>query len=321
MICSRKYRRELHANEIVLLAYYIAAINIEETFHGLMPQGADQRDGGQGTADEEYIPFDGICLTDTFQLYESTATLLEGTFPRKQARVKRQKAAPIRVVIANPPYSAQQEARTTTTRTWHTRTWMTAYGPRTPSASNAKLLKNLYDSYIRAIRWASDRIDEQGSRRHRHEWLIHRREQHGRPPSMPDDEFTCILRLSTCAGNQRTSAKLAAGRGKIFGSGAAHPIAITLLVKNPRQDRPVDEPTTTTLATTSAREEKLTIIRNFAASTASPRRNMDDARANAEHDWINQRDPAFENFPVLGNKETPNSVDTLRALTRLKNQP
>ena len=93
-----KYKHELHANEIVLLAYYIAAINIEETFHGL-------RDGkGKG----EYIPFDGICLTDTFQLYESGQQAFEGAFPENTARVKRQKASPIRVVIANPPYSANQ---------------------------------------------------------------------------------------------------------------------------------------------------------------------------------------------------------------------
>lgn len=52
-----KYTNDIHANEVVLLAYYIAAINIEETFHEL-------------TNNEMYVPFDGIVLTDTFQLYE-----------------------------------------------------------------------------------------------------------------------------------------------------------------------------------------------------------------------------------------------------------
>ncbi len=84
-----KYKHEIHANEIVLLAYYIAAINIEETFHGLH----------QSKGNDEYIPFDGIVLTDTFQLYESKQLTMEGTFPENTARVKRQKASPIRVVI------------------------------------------------------------------------------------------------------------------------------------------------------------------------------------------------------------------------------
>ena len=69
-----KYQHELHANEIVLLAYYIAAINIEETFHGIR----------EATGKNEYLPFNGIVLTDTFQLYESGQQQIEGTFPEKQ---------------------------------------------------------------------------------------------------------------------------------------------------------------------------------------------------------------------------------------------
>jgi predicted helicase len=89
----RKYRDELHANEIVLLAYYIAAINIEETFHGLRGKRGD------------YTPFDGMVLTDTFQMYESKGEWDEKYFPENNRRVKRQKQSPIRVVIGNPPYS------------------------------------------------------------------------------------------------------------------------------------------------------------------------------------------------------------------------
>ena len=92
-----KYKHELHANEIVLLAYYIAAINIEETFHSLRKAAGH---AGSAESKAEYVPFDGICLTDTFQLYESGQQQIEGTFPENSARVKRQKASPIRVVIA-----------------------------------------------------------------------------------------------------------------------------------------------------------------------------------------------------------------------------
>ncbi|PIQ76911.1 helicase, partial [Candidatus Peregrinibacteria bacterium CG11_big_fil_rev_8_21_14_0_20_49_14] len=91
----RKYRKELHANEIVLLAYYIAAVNIENVFHDLTGNS------------EEYEEFSGICLTDTFQLSESDENdkLFSDMFPQNSERVAAQKKTPIRVIIGNPPYS------------------------------------------------------------------------------------------------------------------------------------------------------------------------------------------------------------------------
>ena len=92
---EHKFRHEIHANEIVLLAYYIAAINIEAVYHGLQ--------GG------EYVPFEGICLTDTFQMYESD-DLISHYMPDNSERRKRQKATDIRVIVGNPPYSAGQDS-------------------------------------------------------------------------------------------------------------------------------------------------------------------------------------------------------------------
>jgi predicted helicase len=77
---EHKFRHEIHANEIVLLAYYIAAINIEAVYHGIM--------GG------DYVPFEGICLTDTFQMYESD-DLVSRYMPDNSERRKRQKASDI----------------------------------------------------------------------------------------------------------------------------------------------------------------------------------------------------------------------------------
>jgi predicted helicase len=107
----RKYQHELHANEIVLLAYYIAAINIEETFHGLQKLGSSRGNEAQtyraGKKSEPpnvgcYVPFEGIVLTDTFQLSETKGEMEEKMFPENSRRVKRQKQSPIRVVIGNP---------------------------------------------------------------------------------------------------------------------------------------------------------------------------------------------------------------------------
>ena len=96
---ARKYANELHANEILLLAYYIAAINIEATYHAL----ATQTDPTAG-----YVPFDGIVLTDTFQMTEKGDFDDEIVFPTNNDRVVRQRALDIRVIIGNPPYSVGQ---------------------------------------------------------------------------------------------------------------------------------------------------------------------------------------------------------------------
>lgn len=144
---EHKFRHEIHANEIVLLAYYIAAINIEAVYHGLQ--------GG------EYVPFEGICLTDTFQMYESD-DLISHYMPDNSERRKRQKATDIRVIVGNPPYSegqanANDNNANVTYPTLDGRIRAT-YAART--MANKK--NSLYNSYIRAIRWASDRIGSAG---------------------------------------------------------------------------------------------------------------------------------------------------------------
>jgi predicted helicase len=95
---ARKYESEIHANEIVLLAYYIAAVNIENAFHDIV---------GSKTFQE----FNGICLTDTFQLGESLESdkLFSEMFPQNSARVAKQRKVPLTIIIGNPPYSANQE--------------------------------------------------------------------------------------------------------------------------------------------------------------------------------------------------------------------
>ena len=95
-----KYKNEIHANEIVLLAYYIASINIETVYHDQMKTV---------NPDLQYAPFEGICLTDTFEMYEKD-DLVSKVLVDNSARRKRQKALPIKVVIGNPPYSKGQKS-------------------------------------------------------------------------------------------------------------------------------------------------------------------------------------------------------------------
>jgi predicted helicase len=288
-----KYQHELHANEIVLLAYYIAAINIEETFHGLR----------EGKGKDDYRPFDGICLTDTFQLYESGQQQIEGTFPENSARVKRQKASPIRVVIANPPYSVGQGDANANNQNLDYPALDSRIGTTYAARSSATLKNSLYDSYIRAIRWASDRIDKRGIvGLITNGSYIDGNTTSGLRACLAD-EFTSVY-VFNLRGNQRTSGELSRQEGgKIFGSGSRAPIAITLLVKNPAKKSPATL-RYHDIGDYLSREDKLKIVRNFASiSGIEAAKSWITLNPNEQHDWINQRDPAFEAFPSIGDKK------------------
>ncbi len=145
---EHKYTNELHANEIILLAYYIAAINIEATYRDVASRG--------------HLPFEGICLTDTFQLYEKDVDLVSDMMvDNSNRRIRQKKLDDIRVIVGNPPYSVGQEsvnhdAANLSYPKLDARIRET-YAKRVSGNRNS-----LYDSYIRAIRWASDRIGKDG---------------------------------------------------------------------------------------------------------------------------------------------------------------
>ena len=144
----RKYTHELHANEIVLLAYYIAAINIEAAFNGRQGMG-------------EYTPFEGIVFTDTFNLTEGRGQF-PATFPVNSERAGSQQQRDITVIVGNPPYSAgQQSASDDNPNVSYPQ--LAQRVKATYAARSAASNKNsLYDSYKLAIRWASDRIGDAG---------------------------------------------------------------------------------------------------------------------------------------------------------------
>ncbi len=142
---EEKYRHELYCNEVMLLPYYIASLNIEQEFF--------QRTGA-------YLPFEGIALADTFELLEQQQGEL---FTQENTeRVEKQKAADMFVVIGNPPYNAGQVNDSDNNRDRKYPT-MDARVADTYAADSKATLKNaLYDPYVKAIRWASDRIGEEG---------------------------------------------------------------------------------------------------------------------------------------------------------------
>jgi predicted helicase len=236
---ERKYKHELFANEIVLLAYYIAAVNIENAFHDAMggtgePVCSPPENGQTHRSAPTYIPFDGICLTDTFQLGETdnNQKLFSEMFPQNSERVQRQKNTPITVIMGNPPYSIGQKSANDNAQNQEYTKLNERIETTYAKKSNAGLNKSLYDAYIKAFRWSADRLGNNdgviafvsnGA------WLDGNSTDGFR--KCLEKEFNTIY-VFNLRGNQRTSGELSRKEGgKIFGSGSRTPIAITILVK------------------------------------------------------------------------------------------
>ncbi len=214
----RKYASEIHANEIVLLAYYIAAINIEATYHDVIGDG--------------YKPFEGICLTDTFQLYEKD-DLVSLMLADNSARRTRQKRLDIRVIVGNPPYSVGQDSQNDNNQNVAYPSLDARIGATYAARSSASSSKPLYDSYIRAIRWASDRIGHMGLMGFvTNANFIEASTADGLRRCLAD-EFSSIY-VFHLRGNARTSGERRREEaGNAFGGGSRAPVAISVLVKNP----------------------------------------------------------------------------------------
>ncbi|HZK31390.1 MAG TPA: DEAD/DEAH box helicase family protein, partial [Corynebacterium sp.] len=155
---ARKYASELHATEIMLLAYYVAAVNIETTYHALLEEES-QREGAPAP---EYEPFDGIVLADTFQIHEEEDKLDSEVFKQNNQRIKRQLDSRIDVIIGNPPYSVGQGSANDLNANIKYPTLDGHIEDTYAARSTATNKNSLYDSYLRAFRWATDRIGDQG---------------------------------------------------------------------------------------------------------------------------------------------------------------
>jgi len=280
-----KYRNEIHANELVLLAYYIAAINIEAAYHGQVI--------------DEYTPFEGICLTDTFQMYEKD-DLVDELLEDNSARRKRQKELDIRVIVGNPPYSAGQTSANDNNANVEypalDRRIEETYARRSEMTS----VRNLYDSYIRSIRWASDRIVDAGIIGFvTNAGFLDASSQDGMRKCLVD-EFSSLY-VFHLRGNQRTSGETSRKEGgKIFGSGSRAPIAISLLVKNP-ESLAHGQIYFHDIGDYLSREDKLEKIATYASVAGIDQ--WQSVIPDEHGDWLKQRDDSFNQFIVLGDKK------------------
>lgn len=291
----RKYTQELHANEIVLLAYYIASINIENTFHDLM-EGDD------------YTSFNGICLTDTFELTEDSRSnnMFPEFFRQNTARVVNQQMAPIRVIVGNPPYSVGQSSANDNNQNETYPHLEQRISETYVAGTNATNKNALYDSYIKAFRWASDRLDEESGGVigfvSNAGWLDGAAMDGMR--SCLEKEFSSIY-IFNLRGNARTNGERRRREsGNVFGGGSRTPVAITILVKNPKCKNEKAEIFYHDIGDYLTREEKLKIISEFKSCM---NRKFSDVltvlKPNEYNDWLNKRNGLFETFISIGDKK------------------
>ena len=297
-----KYKNEIFANEIVPLAYYVAAISIEEAYH------KEMNDGGP------YTPFSGITLTDTFQIYEKQNDLLSKFFVANSDRRDAQRSLDIRVIIGNPPYSVgQKDANNLAANVKYSNLderINQTYVSRSLNGLGNK--RNLYDSYIRAFRWATDRIKESsvdgsgvvafvtgGA------W-VDRIFADGMRKCL-ECEFSDLY-IFYLRGNIRKSrnSQFSENEGEnIFGQGSQMGIAISVLVCNPNAEKwgniwlhdiGCHEDVRTT-------DQKRKLLRKLQSlSGISKIDGWERVIPDNRYDWIDKIDQSFTKYTILGNK-------------------
>ncbi|HIV55780.1 MAG TPA: DEAD/DEAH box helicase family protein [Candidatus Anaerobiospirillum stercoravium] len=304
---EHKYQHELHANELVPLAYYVAALNIEHVYHELLGKDA-----------QSYQPNSIMVLKDTFADYEQPAVeqgqaeanlvaqaeqaSAEGYFAANTELSRAQRALKFKVILGNPPYSVGQGSRNNDNQNERypvlEQRMAQTYVAQADAVSN---LKSLYDSYIKAFRWASDRLGSEG--------VIAFVTNAGWIDSAAavgmrrclQQEFSAVY-IYHLKGNQRntTGEQSRKEGGKIFGSGSRAPIAVTVLVKNPQAQEQgkiyfaaVDD--------YLSREQKLAQLR---ATHSILNAALQELKPDAYGDWLNQRRTDFAHFIACDGKKS-----------------
>lgn len=299
----RKYTSELHANEIVLLAYYIASINIENTFHDIAKQ-------------DKYIPFNGICLTDTFQLGERIIKNEKGIvgdgfgdvwsdmFPGNSQRVIDQKKTPMKVIIGNPPYSVGQRSTNDNAKNENYPELEQRIAETYAAGTKATNKNRIYDSYIKAFRWASDRIDKKNGGIiafiTNSGWLDGMAMNGFR--SCLEKEFSSIYVFNLRGAIRGKSGEIARKEGtNIFNIITG--VAITILIKNPKKINKKAEIYYHDIGNYLSKKDKLNIITKI-KSCMNKNFTVTVLKSDKNGDWLNKRNSLFENYiPIEPDKK------------------
>ncbi|SMC38963.1 DEAD/DEAH box helicase [Janibacter indicus] len=290
---ARKYANELHANEMLLLAYYIAAVNIETTYQ-------DLRRGDLSDGQAEYEPFEGLVLTDTFQSYEDGDEDDLGVFPVNNERINRQRQLPITVIVGNPPYSSGQDSANDDNANEKYPALDAAIRDTYAARSTATNKNSLYDSYIRAIKWASLRIKDRGVIAYvtNGGWLDSNTADGMRLTLAQEFSDIYILNLR---GDQKGDWQREGG--KIFDQGSTTAVAVAILVKDPRPSSEAPNITFVDIGEFLDRGEKLDKVARAGTYSGLDSRKI---VANEYGDWLSHRTSRFQSFlPLSGSGDEP----------------
>lgn len=276
----RKYTQELHANEIVLLSYYIAAINIEAVF--------DEING-----DEPYTPFEGIVLTDTFESTETEDTLDDSFFGTNDERLKRQKDKTITAIIGNPPYSVGQSSQNDDNQNISYPKLDKRIADTYVKFSASTSSRSTYDSYIKAFRWASDRLGKQGVIGFvTNGNYLNTNSADGLRAGLYE-EFNHLY-IFNLRGDARTQGEQRRKEsGNVFGGGSRTSIAISILVKDGSDSHELHYHD---IGDYLSQKEKLAIISKFSDVSQL---DWQEIIPDENNDWLNQRDPNYQNYISL----------------------
>ena len=286
----RKYEKEIHANEIVLLAYYVAGINIEAVYH-------DVRNQENGS----YEPYERIVFQDTFQSSEQE-NQLNGIFPFNHERIDFQQKLPLTVVFGNPPYSKGQKFETDNAANVRYPSLDSRIAATYVEASNATLTNSLYDSYVRAFRWASDRLGKRGVVGFvtGAGWLDGNAASGIRACFAREFSHIYVVNLR---GNARTKGEARRREaGNVFGEASRSSITITFLVKDFIGQEPANIQYHD-IGDYLKRDQKLGKLKEFGSVMNT---SLQRIAPNRQHDWIDHRDARFSKFYPLqsSNKES-----------------
>ena len=288
----RKYQEEIHANEIVLLAYYVAGINIEAVYH-------EEREEKAGY----YEPFTNLVLQDTFQGNQKTS-LEDSLFPMNHESIDKQSKLPLTVILGNPPYSKGQKRGDDNAQNIKYEQLDQRIAHTYVSKSPAGNKNSLYDSYVKAYRWASDRIEDRGIVGFvtGAGWLDGFAAAGIRDCFTEEFDHIYVVNLR---GNARLRGEAAKREGEVvFGHASMSAITITFLVKQ--------NPSTPKQASIHyhdignhlKRNEKFDKLNNFQHVGNT---KFQSIKPSKEYDWINQRDPLFSKFVPLFEKRSGQS--------------
>ena len=285
---ERKYENEIFANEIQLLPYYISLINIESAYQAV-------------SGEDSYRSFKGLNLTDTFEVKKPD--LLRRYFEETHQRREKMEKRRIDVILGNPPYSVGQRSQNDNAQNVSYPELNDRIHKTYVRGSSATNHNSLYDSYIRAIRWSTDRIQDKGIIGFvtNASWIENASADRMR--ACLQREFSSLY-IFNLRGNARLSGEVRRKeKGNVFGINARVPAVIVLLIKNPEMEKS-GRIFYRDIGDYLNREEKLDRIRIY-GSIVSMKTNGDlkEIQPDRYYDWIDQRRLNFKNYICIGNRK------------------